>query len=94
MLSWIHHIPLMLLQERDENSLIRMIWLVVLERIEMNLALDAVGSYAEIVVLRIAKSTCKRKKIPVIRYINSILIYFFSPSHSNTTTCLDCYGSS
>ena len=66
MLSWIHHIPLMLLQERDENSLIRMIWLVVLERIEMNLGLDAVGSYAEIVVLRIAKGTCKRKKIPVI----------------------------
>ena len=58
----------MLLQERDENSLIRMIWLVVLERIEMNLALDAVGSYAEIVVLRIAKSTFKKKNLVISLY--------------------------
>ena len=46
----------MSLQERDENLLIRMIWLV-LERIEMSLGLDAVGFYAEIVALRITKST-------------------------------------
>jgi hypothetical protein len=52
----------MLLQERDENMLIRTIWfvlLVVLERtrIERSLDLDAVDSYAEIVALRITKST-------------------------------------